>query len=144
MALVLSKTAPAAVKIDLGGSASICVRPCTSIEYYAARAEVSTITAAIATGGLAWEKIVAILGDDFSGKDLALPHYIEAIAERLVLLKLAMICADGWTGVEFAEKVPAEFNEANLALLLRDPLIADAVRQVVNRGVHQKELEKNG
>lgn len=142
--LTLSPVRPAAITLDLGGGASIALRPCTSVEFYRARAEASTIVAGILAGADAAQRAGALLGEEFAGFDVKDGPFVAALSERIVLIKMVVLCAAGWEGVGDPDGNALPLNESNAALLLRDPMIAESVAAILNRRIHVEAAEKNG
>lgn len=146
--MLILNDAPAARDVPLAGTrdkptASIRVRPALRFEVDRARSEAGRLLAALIAAEDAAARAAAVLGEDFSAADFADPDWKDAAAEGLSLLALAKLCVDGWTGIAEADGTPVEFDAANLARLLRDPLIASVVRNAIEARVHVERAEKN-
>jgi hypothetical protein len=124
-------------------TASIRVRPALRFEVDRARAEASTLLAGLLAGAQAAERAAAILGQDFIAADFTATEWRAAAADGLSLLCLANRCVEGWSGIAEKDGKLTEFNAANLARLLRDPVIAATVRAAIEAPVHAETAEKN-
>jgi hypothetical protein len=145
MGLVLNDDVEvAAAPVLLGSGGIIYVRPADTVEHYRAVASINNLVAGLSDGQSAAASIEAILGKSFANADFSDPGWIAAIAERLVLIKLTVLCAEKWTGVFTKDGRPAELNEASIAALLRDQTIARRVNLAITAPIHAEQVEGNG
>jgi hypothetical protein len=140
--LVLAESAPSAVPVPLGKGAVIFVRPATSAEYFLAQARVVRLAAGIAEGEDSALKAALILGEEFANGSPRDPEWIAAVSERMILVELAIACADKWAGIGTKAGKPLEMSPATLAMLLRDPECARKIQNVINSGIHSEVEEK--
>jgi hypothetical protein len=142
--LKLSKGRPKAIPIMLGGGAVAFVRPATSFEYDLAIAGMATISAGLIRGEEAAVHATNILGEEFTGADFTTKVWIEAAAQRIVLLELALLCTESWDGVVDDSDAPIPVpTKETLALLLRDNETAMRFNATIKSKVHEEIAEGN-
>ena len=120
------------------------MRPATVMEVERASADVVSLIQGLVIGAEAAMTASVVLGEEFRNADFTNAGWRVAAAKRLALLKLALLCCKSWSGVGDENGDPLPLNEQNLALLLRDPRIANAVSAAIEAPVHAEVAEKNG
>jgi hypothetical protein len=142
--LVLRAKPPAAVKVELPGAAFAMVRPATTPDVDRARAEIAVLVVGAASNAESLSLVGLILGQDFEIADLTDPVTLKQVTQGLARLKLAHVCTESWSGIGDEDGNALDLNLPNLALLLRDSVIADKFDAVIERKIHGEISEKNG
>lgn len=141
--LILRREGPQPVAVPLGGDAVAMVRPASALQYDLAWASARRRLAGLVESQDAAADVLRALGENFAGADFTTAEFVEAAAQRLALLELAVTCVESWTGVADAERVAIETPMREwLALLLRDVGIAQRINAAVNAQVHLEAIEK--
>lgn len=142
--IFLSDEPPKPQRVALEQDAWIEVRPCTAIEFYAARERAQPLIAAFLLGSRSRDEIVAVLGAEFGEPGAEDdPALAAAALERLALIEIVTQCASAWHGIGDADGQPAELNRVNIARLLRMPSYAQAISVAVNRPIYERRAEGN-
>ena len=141
--LVLRKGPPPATIVQLGSGASARVRPATSFEVDRASYEVSHLLVGLMAGEEAAAAAALALGEEFREADFTDAGWRAAAAQRLSLLKLAVLCCEAWDGIGDEDGNPLPLSEASLALLLRNPQMARRFSEAIESAVNVEFKEKN-
>lgn len=141
--LILRTGALPAARLDLGSGATARVRPATDFEVSRASFEVSQLIAGLMIGEEAAAAAALALGEEFRSADFTDAGWRSAAAQRLSLLKLAVLCTESWEGIGDEDGAPLELSEPALALLLRDANVARKFGAAIEAAVHQEYKEKN-
>lgn len=161
-------------EVPLGGDSVIRLRPATRFDLEEAGALVARDFAAIVLGDDAAARVAAVLGPDFDRDGTLFPAIKAAEAAQadaeaepalpaqnvayvaaskfLGDIHLVMACQGGWDHFELVEcdgdnqtVTPLDRPEPwSIALLLRDPVLHDAMFKVINSRVHAEIAEGEG
>lgn len=136
MPLILGSGKPAAIPVPLRGGAVWNIRPATSIEIAVASANAARVAAGLAIGQDAVGTAVTLLGEEFAGGDLESREWVTALSQRLILVELALLCSEGWTGMLDTKRRKLPLDKGSVALALRDFAIAQAVSNAINASIY--------
>lgn len=138
----VSKAKPVAQRIDYG-SAHLMVRPATAFQADLAGAAIGSTVLALATGEQAAVEVSLAIGDDLKLVDAPSEGWKGAVANRLALIELALVCIESWDGFVDEDDRPLELTRENIALVLRDVRLAQRVAAIINASIHEEAEEKN-
>lgn len=142
--LVVSKdpALPPFRPIDMGGNATISLRPATLIDLECVQAEVRR-AAALAREG---NEVIARYGPSFSASAdlLAEDEAGKGLGEVMLITELTLRCAEGpWRGIQYDDGSDYPMTRENVARLVLDVGVATAFRTVLFQGVHKVVSEGN-
>lgn len=147
MRLDPERVTPKEIRVPLDGKgAAITVRTAETFEHMQAAQRATRLIAAIVTGEDSLRQVLSILGQDFDETaDVADEAWRETAARCITLLELVELCAISWEGIlDRAGNPIAEPRREYLALLLRDPHIADRIGAAIRQRVDLEAEEGNG
>lgn len=137
---------PVEIAVDLDGKgAKLWLRPAETFDELKAAHNASVLLAAVLDGQVALAEVKSALGQRFDEADFTNPFWREAAAQAVTLLELTQLCALRWEGVtDEVGEVIAEPKREHLALLLREPSIANKVGKAIRRKIAIEADEGNG
>lgn len=140
--LMVQSGPPAPIPVPLGGGAIWKLRPATSFELTLATAGAQRVGAGLAVGEDAAATAAALLGEEFRDCDFTNKDWVTALVDRLILAELALVCSSGWDGIVDVDGRPLELDRGSVALVLRDPRIAQLASAAINSVVHIERADE--
>jgi hypothetical protein len=154
MAIKLTRGRPKArcVEIDAGSDVepirkpvALWLRPATYPESIEAAERISPMIVALREGSDAAAEIASLLGEEFAGVVVE-PAKLAAAAQKLALMELVALCCERVEGelLDDQDRPIGEVDAAIAGLLVRDPVIARKLRDVIEGPLYEVLAEKNG
>lgn len=141
MAIKLNSGAGEARPVEIGGGATVWVRPATAYDHETASQRAADVLRAVLVGEDARQQLQDVLGVAVRADGTEITA---AVAQRYAAVHLAMQCIERWDGIETDDGRPAPVEMPYVALLMRDEAITRRIEGAMLARIHEVTAEGEG
>lgn len=130
-------------RVDLAPGVYVNVRPATRAEMHIAAIKTTALVTAARIGAEAMTQLCEACGVAEPDEDRT-DELLEALAYRVSMIELAVLCIEDWHGIGDADGNPVPPTREWIALLLRELDASSKIDAAINARIHLEVDEGNG